>query len=145
MVVTGTAIILSIKKRFLDLIENGEKKWEYRKIIPTQSISYLIFYCPEEKAILNISKVGKILVDSPQTVVAQTHKESGVREAGLLSYLEGREKCVAYQILDFFKLDPIFKKEEIQKRYPGFKGPQSFMYLEKNHALYKYLNQLMEG
>lgn len=118
-------IILSIHPCHIEKIFSGEKLYEFRKIIPSDIQSIVVYATSPIKKIVAILEVDKVLTGTPESIWKQTSKHSGVTKDFFMSYFRGKEKANAVKIKRFFKL-----KEPKHLSYVGIKhAPQSFLYI----------------
>lgn len=122
-------IILSIKSQYAEAIFNGEKQYEFRKVIFTKKIESIVVYStmPVGKFIGEF-KIKEILEKSPEELWSKTQEHGGVSKAFFFDYFAGRKKGYAIRIgrLKRYKhpIDPF-------SVLPKFVAPQSFRYLEE--------------
>ncbi|MCY9697583.1 ASCH domain-containing protein [Paenibacillus alginolyticus] len=120
-------VLLSIKPEFVEKIFNGEKKYEYRKVIFKKDIDTIVVYStmPEGK-IVGEFKIDKILLDQPDNLWDETKNESGISHDFFLSYFENRTEGYAIKILN-----PVLYSKPINPKteYVAFHPPQSFCYI----------------
>ncbi len=131
-------LLLSIKSKFFEMIRDGKKTWEYRKVVPTKKVEGIIFYCPEKNDFCSFHKLEKIIIDEPKTIVRDCLDNPKLAES-LLRYFGKRKKVVAFKLSTnlFFESG---KKAAFEKNaQTKFKAPQSFMYIEMNHPLINIL------
>lgn len=120
-------IFLPIKPSFLHSILSGEKKWEYRKVIPQKPIEKLVLYSSSpEKKILAIAEVVKIKSASPQELWRVTRKQSGISKTFFDTYFKGKSLAHGIQIGRIIPLIPTCPK------LLNIRVPQSFIYLNGN-------------
>ena len=119
-------IILSIKPEFVEKIELGIKKYEYRKTKFNKEITKIIIYStsPIMKVIGEIN-VNNILNDTPENIWKQTSKDSGITKEFFDKYFEGKEFAIALSLSNFQK----YEKEKDLSDFGIKKAPQSFCYL----------------
>lgn len=126
-------IILSIHPCHIEKIFSGEKLYEFRKIIPSDIQSIVVYATSPIKKIVAILEVDKVLTDTPESIWKQTGKHSGVTKDFFMSYFRGKEKANAIKIKRFFKL-----KGPKPLSYIGIKhAPQSFLYISDSHGIIK--------
>ena len=79
-------IILSIHPSHIEKILSGEKRYEYRKLIPTD-IRYIVVYATAPiKMIVALIKIDSILKGTPESVWEKTKKHAGVSKDFFMLY-----------------------------------------------------------
>jgi predicted transcriptional regulator len=120
-------VLLSIKPKYAEKIFNGEKKYEYRRVIfKRNDITTVVVYvsAPISK-IVGEFKINNILFDDISTLWNKTKEFSGISEEFFNSYFENKEKGYAIQVGDTeIYENPIYLKDEY-----GISPPQSFAYI----------------
>ena len=122
-------ILLSIKPKYVEEIFEGNKRYEFRKVIfRNREVSKVYIYSTSpEKKIVAAFKVGNIIEDHPSRLWQRLKDEAGIEEDEFFRYFEGCDRGFAIEIEDLKRLErPINPKEHI----PGFVPPQSFYYLD---------------
>lgn len=138
---SGSAILLSVKPKFADLIVTGSKRVELRRAIPAQPVATIALY--------SSSPVQEIvaLVDVRETIEASPSKlwglakinGSGLTKAELLTYFEAKTTGFAL-LLENVRV--FVKPINPKKIFSGFTAPQSFKYLTLKEL--QKLNKLLE-
>ena len=127
-------LILSIKPQYAQMILDGSKRYEYRKMIPIRNdIDRVYIYATKPICrIVGEFTLDGIIADSPQKVWAATARHGGITEAFFNDYFKGKDKAYALKIGDVIKYDvPIDPKKVIT----DFTAPQNFMYTKENMDL----------
>ncbi|MBL7815635.1 MAG: ASCH domain-containing protein [Saprospiraceae bacterium] len=120
--------LLSIKPRFVEKIFNGEKKFEYRKVVfARKNIKIVVVYAtmPVGKIVGEFS-IEEILESTPSEIWAKTKDFSGVEKSFYDDYFEGRTKAFAIKIKDAVLYDIPINPYETENK---FTAPQSFSYI----------------
>ena len=123
-----TKVLLSIKPEFANMIFDGTKLFEFRKVLFQRSnISNVIVYVSSP-----VSRVlGEFTIDSvvsgPLAAVwRKTSTSSGISRDFFMSYFSGHETAYAIKIGSVTK----FKRPRLLKHYSIQHAPQSFVYVE---------------
>lgn len=125
------AILVSIKKEYVDRIRRGEKICEYRRVLPKHEPSTLYIYESRgEKAIVGRASVKSILVGKPEEIWLDTESISGISEEGFLKYFTSCSRAVAFQ----FESVSFFKYKIPLSRIGITRPPQSFVYLSQRQV-----------
>lgn len=94
-------VLLPIKSKFIPLIFNGSKKWEFRKVFfrKYNEDDFIFIYVtqPIEK-IVGYFKGREILLASPQELWSQCSELSGLSEEEFFEYFCGKTKGYAIRI-----------------------------------------------
>lgn len=124
----GSAILLSVKPRFADLIVAGEKRVEFRRAVPSAEIGLIVVYSSAPtKAIVAVATV-KATVCHRMTKLWAISRElgGGLTRAELHQYFSNRDSGYAILLDEVYALpQPISPASFIQ----DFRAPQSFRYL----------------
>jgi predicted transcriptional regulator len=121
-------VLLSIKPEYVKKIFDGEKKYEYRKVIFKKKVSKIVVYStkPEGKLIGEFD-IEDILCGSPEEIWRKTKDKSGISYSAFKKYFKNREFGYAIKIGDISLYDePIDPKLMIN----NFRAPQSFCYVD---------------
>ena len=120
-------VILSIKPEFVEKILNGEKKFEYRKVIfkDTEVKKVLIYASAPISKVVGEFKIKNILEGLPDALWYQTCKKSGISYDYFSKYFKKRAKGYAIEIKRVKK----YRKPKDISTF-GMKAPQSFAYIK---------------
>ena len=121
-------VLLSIKPEYAEKILNGEKKFEFRRVLPkNKGITRVIIY-----ATLPIGKVvgefeiAELISESPVRLWEMTAEFSGITENFFDSYFEGRKIAHAIKV---GKVKKYKRNKELSDILPSGVAPQSFCYV----------------
>jgi predicted transcriptional regulator len=121
-------VLLSIKPEFAEKILLGEKKFEFRKVLPkSDQVTTIVIYAtmPLGKVVGEFD-VGEILTDTPQKIWRNTKECAGITKKYFNEYFEGRDVAHAIGV----KAVRRYKNpESLSKILPGGVAPQSFCYI----------------
>lgn len=123
-------ILLSIKPKFVEKIEKGEKKYEFRRILPKkEGIDRIVVYAssPICKVVGEI-EIDRILVDNVENLWRKTGKMSGLSYDEFIRYFDGKDRANAFKIKRFI---PYQTPKTLKEIYPDKVAPQSFCYVDK--------------
>jgi predicted transcriptional regulator len=124
----GSAILLSVKPRFADLIVAGTKRVELRRAIPAQSVDTIALYSSSPvQAIIALVDVRETIEASPSKLwdVARDNG-GGLTRAELRTYFEPKKTGFALMLENVRVFD---KPVNPKKFFKVFTPPQSFKYL----------------
>ena len=98
-------VLLSIKPEFVKEIVNGNKKYEYRKLIfKRDDISTVVVYATKPYGkVVGEFEIDNIISDSPSVIWEKTKKYAGTSKQFYNEYFEGRDQAFAIKIKSFKK------------------------------------------
>ena len=120
-------IILSIKPQFANKIFDGEKEFEFRRILfKRKDVKEILVYASSPiSKVIGQFEVADILNKELNQLWEITSHKSGISKDYYLSYFLGAKKCYAIKIKNPQK----YKRPLcIHKRF-GLHPPQSFVYI----------------
>ena len=79
-------IILSIHPSHIEKILSGEKRYEYRKRIPTDIRHIVVYATAPIKMIVALIEIDSILTGTPESVWKKTKKHAGVSKDFFILY-----------------------------------------------------------
>ncbi|WP_310384452.1 hypothetical protein [Roseateles sp.] len=136
----GSAILLSIKPKFANLIVEGSKLVELRRAIPAQNVETIAIYSSSPvQMIVALADVKEIVEASP-TKLWEISKINGggLTKAELFAYFESKKTGFALMLENIRVYDNPLMPAKIFK---PFSAPQSFRYLTPKEL--KKLEQLL--
>lgn len=138
---SGSAILLSIKPTFANLILEGCKRVELRRAIPSQPISTIVIYSSSPvQAIVALADVSEIVEGSPSRLwTISKDNGGGLTRAALLAYFESKK--IGYALM-LENVRVFAKPVTPTKVFKKFSAPQSFKYLNPKDL--KKLEQILE-
>jgi len=125
---SGSAILLSVKPKFANLIIDGSKLVELRRAIPAQPVGTIAIYSSSPvQAIVALVDVKEIIEEHPNKLwTIAKENGGGLTRAELLSYFESKSVGFALMLENV----RVFKKPvNPNKIFKPFTAPQSFKYL----------------
>ena len=120
-------VLLSIKPEFAFKIFDGEKKYEFRKVVfKNPKVTTVVVYAssPVQKVIGEF-EIEDILSSNPNEIWKKTKKYSGITEDFFYEYFENREIAHAIKIKGIKKYEKPLSLKDDFKVMP----PQSYLYL----------------
>ena len=124
----GSAILLSIKPKYADLIVEGSKRVELRRSIPARRIGTIAIYSSSPvQSIVALVDV-KETIEAPPNKLWTIAKENGggLTRAELLAYFESKSLGFALMLENVRVFEKPVNPNKILK---PFSPPQSFKYL----------------
>lgn len=123
-----STIILSIHPRHIEKILSGQKRYEYRKYIPTDIQHIVVYATAPIKAIVAFIDVDAILNDNPDTIWEKTQDYSGVSKEFFMDYY--REKQSAYAI-HFERVHKVIVPKSLTALKDITYAPQAYKYVQE--------------
>ncbi len=119
-------LMLAIKPEYLQRILDGTKKYEFRKRIPKEKVSKLVFYCtaPTQKIVAWADVLG-VISAPPAEIWERTSEVAGISAEKYNEYFEGCERAYAYRLGNVCRFDAPKSLREFGLTAP----PQSFAYV----------------
>ena len=120
-------VLLSIKPTFADRIFNGDKKYEFRKVIfKKPNIKTVIVYASSPvKKVIGEFEIDAIVSDIPSNLWKKTQKKSGISKEFFFSYFVERQIGFAIKV----KKTKRYKKPLCLRTQFNISPPQSFCYV----------------
>ena len=121
-------ILMSIKPQFVEKIRRGEKKFEFRRVLPKhQEVDSIIVYASKPVG----KVVGEITVDDYLTLPIdemweRTKDESGLTREEFFNYFHGKTNAHAIAIESYRDYEQPIPLDVL---LPGRVPPQSYCYL----------------
>ena len=121
------ALLLSIKPEYVEKILQGEKKFEYRKRLAKEDVSYIYVYstAPSMKVVASVHIEGH-LSDSPTALWEKTKAAAGISRAKFRDDFRGCKTAYAYKL---GKVE-VFESPKNLSDFGVAVAPQSFVYIK---------------
>lgn len=136
----GSAILLSIKPKYANLIVNGSKLVELRRSVPAQTVGTIAIYSSSPvQAIVALADVRETIEASPTKLWAIAKDNGGgLTRAELMDYFDSKKTGFAIMLQNI----RVYEKPVLPtKIFKPFFAPQSFRYLTPKEL--KKLEQLL--
>lgn len=121
-------VLLSIKPEYAEKILNGEKKFEFRRVLPkNKAVKKVVIY-----ATLPIGKVvgefeiAELISESPDRLWERTAEFSGISADFFKAYFKGKDIAHAIKV---GKVKKYNQQKELADILPTGIAPQSFCYI----------------
>jgi predicted transcriptional regulator len=121
-------ILLSIKPEFAEKILQGEKHYEFRKVLPKATgVKTIVIYAtlPLGKVVGEFD-IDEILSDTPRNIWSETSNFSGISKRFFNDYFHGKEIAHAIKVK---KVRRYSTPRELSSILASGIAPQSFCYL----------------
>ncbi len=125
-----SAMLLSIKPQYAEMIIEGTKKYEFRTRKCRDDIKKIIFYATAPKSqVVGEAEIECVLVGKPTEIWKKTKCGSGIPASFFKEYYKNREVAVAYKLTNV----KAYKTPKALKDYDIAHVPQSFIYLKQKN------------
>ncbi len=137
-------VLLSIKPEFASKIFEGNKSFEYRRVIFKEPVERIIVYSSSPvKMVIGEFIISEILFENLDKLWHTTKHKAGISENYFYSYFSEKEKGYAIKIGRTIKYKTPCSIEDLY----GIKPPQSFAYVKKltinnSTSFYSFYNAL---
>ncbi len=122
-------MLLSINPEHVENILQGNKTYEFRKILCKRKVDIIVIYATYPvKLIVGEVEVLDIIEMEKEQLWKLTEKRAGISKDFFDQYYEGRETAVAYKLGKVLKYDIPYSLDKIGVKM----APQSYMYLAEN-------------
>ena len=119
-------VMLSIKPKFVDMILNGTKTYEFRRKIFSSYMDYVYMYSTSpEQIVRGYFLIDKIIQDDKNALWSKTESGAGITRDEYDDYFKGTDTCYAIKIGKIWKFDDIRTLKHYRINHP----PQSFTYI----------------
>lgn len=127
------SIYISIKPKFVKLILEGTKNYEFRKYIPKRNFNKIYIYetlpVAQIKYIIEITNIYKYPNKIDELGYGNMEFNNGLKESKF-----------AYKLGEIYYLEKPIKLEELKSEY-NFIPPQGFSYSEKYEKLTEFIEK----
>jgi predicted transcriptional regulator len=126
-----TVLFLSIRPTFANMILDGTKTIELRRIRPNimPGHAVLIYSSSPAMALLGSACVEEILTGSPHELWRQVKDEAGVSLEQYQNYFDGATTAIGIRLCAVQRLDRPISLQELRERWPWLRPPQSYRYV----------------
>ena len=124
-----SAMLLSIKPQYAEMIIEGTKKYEFRTRKCRDDIRKIIFYATAPQSqVVGEAEIEDVLVGPPTEIWKKTKQGSGIPVSFFREYYKNKEVAVAYKLKNVIA----YKEPKTLKDYGITHVPQSFIYLNES-------------
>lgn len=127
---SSKALLLSIRPRFVALIESGVKTVELRRKRPKVEVGdlALVYESSPTKSLVGAFMVGEVLALPPTKLWTEVGAKSGISRSEFLEYFEGCDEGCAIGIDRYWALASRVGLKQLRSRIK-IEPPQSYRYL----------------
>lgn len=123
----GAVALLSIHPKYVDLIESGCKRVEFRRSRFARNIAHIVIYATSPyKRLVGFCYVERVVRDTPNRLWDEHGAKGGVPRETLMQYLDQLPVATAIVIRKFHPISERLDLKAIGVKRP----PQSFQYLD---------------
>ena len=128
------ALFLSLRPEFAELILNGVKKVELRRVRPraVPGTSVIVYATSPVKAVLGGCRVRSVTTAHPDEVWELHGALASVERDGFDEYFAGAERATAIQLGSPWRLARPVPLSVLRTNWDGFNPPQSFRYVHRS-------------
>jgi predicted transcriptional regulator len=128
---TQTALLVSIRPRFAELIFSGSKQIELRRRCPRINAGDAVFVYVSSPvmALIGAFEVGKIVEGTPAKIWRTWGTQTGLDRAEYDRYFEGISVAYGLVIVRSWRLPTPVKLASLRRRHAGFHPPQAYHYV----------------
>lgn len=138
------ALLISIRPKFVELIFEGFKTVELRRVRPRLQAgdSVVVYASGSTMAIVGGFEVEGVTEATPKYIWQKYNGGSGLQKDEFNSYFDGKTTGYAIQIGKRWKLSCPISLQTLRQLHAGFRPPQSYHYwkldeLLRNHQPFK--------
>lgn len=131
-------LLMSLKQQYHSMIENGLKRYEYRRKFVDFPVNAYIYISYPVMKIMSYIEFGRPIIGSPKSIAKIAENDELGSGSRILNYLCGLKEGYAIPIIKFTRIKEV-SLEEIRKVIPNFMPPQSYMYMSKKIRLLELL------
>lgn len=134
---SNTALLVSIRPRFVEQIFAGTKTVELRRIRPRVKTGDLVivYASGSQKALVGAFQVGNLVALSPTTIWRRYSSKTGLTRSECDTYFTGLTTGFAIEIARTWQLPVPVQLETLRSQRGGFHAPQSYRYLDLGKVL----------
>ncbi len=134
---SNTALLVSIRPRFVERIFAGTKTVELRRVRPRIKAGDLvvIYASGNQKALVGAFQVGDLIAASPATIWRHYGSRTGVTKRECNTYFSGLMTGYAIEVARTWQLASPVQLETLRSQSGGFHAPQSYRYLDFGEVL----------
>lgn len=129
-------LLLSVRPVFADQIMAGSKTVELRRIRPTADpgTQVLVYSSSPTMALVASALIERIEVRTVQAQWPRVRMSAGIAKRDYFNYFAGAETSVAIWLAEVRPLRRGIVLEELRERWPWFRPPQSYCYVQASVA-----------
>lgn len=128
---SDSALFLSLRPRFAELLLNGKKTVELRRVRPNVApgTSVLLYASSPTMKLVGRAEVADVEVASTKQIWREHGRKTGISKGEYKDYFEGLDEAVAIKLVNVRRLPNPRPLQDLRDRLTGFQPPQSYRYL----------------
>ena len=122
------SVLLSIKPEFAEKILTGEKRYEFRRVVPKREVERVVVYASSPVCrLVGEFTVRRVVSAKPKALWRLARSHAGISKRYFDAYFKGREEAHAFEVEGVVRYDEPIDPKSLRR---GFRPPQSFLYLD---------------
>jgi len=122
------SILISIHPEYVKKILSREKRFEFRRKVPTVEVRFLVIYATHPiMRVVALAEVTSVLSDTPERLWRSTRHFAGISKNYFLQYFDGREVAHAIELGRVIELR---KPKALDKISSSIVAPQSYRFVD---------------
>jgi len=122
------SVLLSIKPEFAEKILSGEKRFEFRRVMPKRDVERVVVYASSPVCrIVGEFTVRRVMTATPGKLWKLTRTHAGIEKHFFEAYFMGRDEAHAFEVDEARRYDEPIDPRKLSR---AFRAPQSFVYLD---------------
>ena len=129
---SGTALLVSIRPRFVEQIFAGTKTVELRRVRPRVTTGDLVIVSASgtQKALVGAFQIAEVIAAAPSTIWRRFGANTGLTKTEFDSYFTGLDTAFAIEVARTWQLPAPIQLSSLRRQRGGFHPPQSYRYLD---------------
>jgi predicted transcriptional regulator len=132
-------ILLSLHNKWFQKILDGTKKYEYRVAFPKSKVRAYIYVPEKIKSIKGYVDLERPITGSPEEISTIYANCGDGSYESMFNYIGKNKIAYAMKIEHVVAFEKVIPYTELKSRFPDFFAPRSYIILDKNPALLKYI------
>ena len=134
---SGTALLVSIRPRFVEQIFAGTKTVELRRIRPRVKAGNLVivYASGSQKALVGAFQIADVIAAAPSTIWRRFGTKTGLTNTEFDSYFTGLGAGFAIEVARTWQLATPVHLATLRRQRGGFHAPQGYRYLDVGEVL----------
>jgi predicted transcriptional regulator len=127
------ALFLSLRPRFAELLLDGDKSVELRRVRPdvAPGTSVLLYASSPTMKLVGRAEVAAVKVAPIVQIWREHGRETGISRGEYNDYFDGLDEAVAIKLVNIRRLDRPRPLQDLRDSLAGFQPPQSYRYLDR--------------
>jgi predicted transcriptional regulator len=132
-----TALLVSIRPRFVEQIFAGTKTVELRRVRPRVNTGDLVivYASGTQKALVGAFQIADVLAASPKSIWRRFGAKTGLAKVEFETYFDVLKIGFAIEVARTWRLAAPVSLETLRRQRGGFHAPQSYRYLDLQEVL----------